>query len=55
MSKIAKSPDRGTFQLNNYIQRCEDEGKEPNPAYLKMWKDAEESEDRKSTRLNSSH
>ena len=44
MSKIAKSPDRGTFQLNNYIQRCEDEGKEPNPAYLKMWKDAEESE-----------
>jgi hypothetical protein len=42
MDKISKSPDRNTFQKNAYLERCAKEGKEPNPAYLKMWDDANE-------------
>lgn len=38
MSKISKSPDRHTFQTDEYIKRCEEGGKEPNPAYLEMYK-----------------
>ena len=38
MSKISKSPDRHTFQADKYIKRCEEGGKEPNPAYLEMYK-----------------
>lgn len=37
MKKIAKSPDRNTFQKNNYLERCKKEGKEPNQDYLDMW------------------
>jgi hypothetical protein len=37
MSKISKSPERNTFQKNNYIKRCEKEGKEPRQDYLDMW------------------
>lgn len=38
MSKVSRSPDRGSFQLNGYLQRCEADGKEPNEAYLKLFK-----------------
>jgi hypothetical protein len=35
--KPSKSPGRNTFQRNNYIQRCQDEGKEPSPEYLALY------------------
>lgn len=38
--KPSRSPERNTFQVNNYLERCKKEGKEPSPAYLKMWEDA---------------
>jgi hypothetical protein len=40
MSKLSKSPERGTFQLNAYLERCAREGNEPDPEYvnqLKSW------------------
>lgn len=39
MSKVSKSPQRNTFQKENYIKRCIEEGKTPNEAYLKMYDD----------------
>lgn len=36
-SKISKSPERLTFQKEKYVERCEKEGKLPNPAYLEMF------------------
>ena len=39
---LRKSPDRHTFQAkqkNGYLKRCEEEGKEPNPDYLRMYED----------------
>jgi hypothetical protein len=38
MKKIASSPERHTFQKEGYIKRCEEEGKEPNPDYVAMYK-----------------
>ena len=38
MSKISKSPDRHTFQKEGYIKRMEEQGKEPNPDYIQMYK-----------------
>lgn len=38
MSKVSKSPERNTFQVEAYIERCEKEGKEPSPAYLEMYR-----------------
>lgn len=35
---ISKSPDRHTFQKDGYIKRCEEQGKEPNPDYINMYK-----------------
>lgn len=35
---ISTSPDRHTFQKEGYIKRCEEEGKEPNPDYVNMYK-----------------
>jgi hypothetical protein len=37
MSKLSKSPERGTFQKEGYIRRAEEEGKEPNEDILNMW------------------
>ena len=34
---ISKSPERNTFQKEGYIKRCEAEGEEPNPDYVKMY------------------
>jgi hypothetical protein len=39
---ISKSPERYTFQAENYIKRCEEEGKEPNEDYLNFYKSARE-------------
>ena len=38
MSKVSSSPDRHTFQKEGYINRCEEEGKLPNPDYIEMYK-----------------
>jgi hypothetical protein len=38
MKKVASSPERHTFQKEGYIKRCEEEGKEPNPNYVAMYK-----------------
>ncbi len=37
MSKISKSPDRHTFQKDNYIARCKEENKEPDPSIVQMY------------------
>jgi hypothetical protein len=37
---ISCSPSRNTFQKENYLNRCEEEGKEPNKAYIKMFEEA---------------
>jgi hypothetical protein len=37
MKKIASSPERHTFQKGGYVKRCEEEGKEPNPDYVKLY------------------
>lgn len=34
---ISKSPNRLTFQKERYVERCEKEGKLPNPDYLEMY------------------
>jgi hypothetical protein len=36
---VSKSPERNTFQKESYIKRCEEEGKEPSKAYIKMFED----------------
>ena len=38
MKKVASSPERHTFQKEGYIRRCEEEGNEPNPDYVNMYK-----------------
>jgi hypothetical protein len=40
MTKISKSPERHTFQSENYVKRCEEEGKEPSEDYLELYKSA---------------
>jgi hypothetical protein len=37
MSKISRSPKRNTFQKEKYIERCEENDKEPSQAYLEMF------------------
>jgi hypothetical protein len=37
MKKVASSPERHTFQKEGYVKRCEEEGKLPNPEYIKMY------------------
>ena len=39
MSKISRSPDRHTFQKGKYIERCKEESKEPDKAYIKMYEE----------------
>ena len=36
--KVASSPERNTFQMNNYIKRQEEEGLEPLEEYIEMFK-----------------
>jgi len=42
---ISKSPQRHTFQANNYISRCEEEGKEPSEDYLELFKSARQQDE----------
>ena len=35
---ISKSPKRHTFQADNYVKRCTEEGKEPSEDYLELFK-----------------
>ena len=37
---ISKSPERHTFQAENYVKRCEEEGKDPSEDYLELFKSA---------------
>lgn len=46
MTEISKSPERNTFQLNGYLERCKSEGKEPSQAYLNMWESAKEQDEK---------
>lgn len=39
---ISSSPERNTFQANNYIKRCEDKGEEPKEEYLDIYKSAKQ-------------
>ncbi len=43
--KVSSSPERHTFQLNGYIERCEKEGEEPNENYLNMFKSFREQDE----------
>jgi hypothetical protein len=45
MTKISKSPDRHTFQAENYVKRCEEKGEEPNEGYLNIYKSARQQDD----------
>ena len=45
MSKISKSPERHTFQMSRYIERCSNEGKEPREDYLNLYKSAQQQDD----------
>ena len=47
MSKISKSPDRNTFQLDGHIQRAEEKGQAPDPDYIAMWENMKVSIDEK--------
>jgi hypothetical protein len=38
MTKISKSPERNTFQMENYIKRREEQGLEPLEEYIEMFK-----------------
>jgi hypothetical protein len=39
--KIATSPDRNTFLKERYLDRCKEEGKEPNESYLTLFDNIE--------------
>ena len=45
MTKISKSPERHTFQSDNYVKRCEEEGKEPSDDYLDLFKSARQQDE----------
>jgi hypothetical protein len=40
MTKISKSPERYTFQAEQYVKRCEEKGEEPREDYLNIYKSA---------------
>lgn len=42
---MSKSPERHTFQLNNYVKRCEDENKPVDESYVNFWKTAKEQDE----------
>jgi hypothetical protein len=37
-----RSPERNTFQLNAYLERCEADGKEPNEDHINIYKQADQ-------------
>lgn len=40
--KLATSPDRHMFMQNNYIRRCEEEGREPREDYIDLYRSAQQ-------------
>lgn len=42
---ISKSPERHTFQMEGYIQRCAEQGKEFSESYLEMFKSFREQDE----------
>jgi hypothetical protein len=44
-SKISKSPERHTFQAEQYVKRCEEKGEEPNEGYLDIYKSARQQDE----------
>ena len=42
MTNISSSPERHTFQMEGYIERCQKDGKEPNEDYLNLYKSAKQ-------------
>ena len=52
MTKPSKSLDRNTFQVNNYIDRCFAEGREPSPEYLKLYENVNERDEKWATQEN---
>ena len=42
---ISKSPDRHTFQAENYIKRCKEIGEEPRGDYLDIYKSARQQDE----------
>ena len=45
MTKISKSPERHTFQADNYVKRCEEEGTVPSEDYLDLYKSWRQQDD----------
>jgi hypothetical protein len=45
MTKVSSSPERHTFQAEQYVKRCEEEGKEPNEGYLDIYKSAKQQDE----------
>ena len=45
MTKVSKSPERHTFQAEQYVKRCEAEGKEPREDYLNLYKSARQQDE----------
>jgi hypothetical protein len=45
MTKISKSPERHTFQAEQYVKRCEEEGKAPREDYLNLYKSARQQDE----------
>ena len=45
MNKVSKSPDRHTFQAEEYVKRCEEAGKEPSEDYLNLYKSARQQDE----------
>ena len=41
----SKSPDRHTFQAENYVKRCEEKGEEPSEDYLNLYKSARQQDE----------
>lgn len=42
---ISKSPERHTFQAEQYIKRCEEKGEDPNEGYLDIYKSARQQDE----------
>jgi hypothetical protein len=42
---ISKSPERHTFQADNYVKRCEEEGTTPREDYLDLYKSARQQDE----------
>lgn len=50
--KPSKSPDRNTFQLNAYLDRCATEGEEPSEAYIELYKGADKADEEWASQSN---